>query len=74
MAATVKRKRSSQKRRMSQSSNRYDKLLTKFKKMKKFGGSFLVKSKETGLMSPAHTVSEANPSYKGVTIVKEKKS
>jgi ribosomal protein L32 len=50
-------------------SNRYDKVLTKMKKIKKFGGSFLVRSKTTGKLSPAHRVSKENPEYKGKQII-----
>jgi ribosomal protein L32 len=69
MGATPKRRRSSSKRRSTMGSNRYDKVLTKMKKIKKFGGSFLVRSKTTGKLSPAHRVSKENPEYKGKQII-----
>lgn len=69
MAATPKRRRSKAKQRSTRGADRYDKLLTKFKKMKKFGGSFLSKSKTTKKLAPSHRVSDNNPEYNSVKVV-----
>ena len=69
MAATMKHKRSSRRSKTTRSSDRYDKLLTKFKKIKKNGGSFLAKSNITGELVRPHTVEAKNPIYKDVKIL-----
>lgn len=76
MAATMKHRRSSRKRKTARGADRYDKVLKKLKKIKKSGGSFLAKSNLTNKYVPAHTVCEDNPEYNGVKVIspKEKKS
>jgi ribosomal protein L32 len=69
MAATPKHRRSSRKAKLSRSSNRYDKQLTRAKVIKKYGGSHLVKSKITGELVPAHRVSADHPEYKNIKII-----
>lgn len=73
MAPTMKHRRSKQKRKHKRGSNRYDKLLTKFKTMKSKGGSFLTKAKDSGEMVLPHRVSNKNQEYKGVKIVRDQK-
>lgn len=63
MAATPKHKRSASKRNSTRSSNRFDKLLTKFKKIKKYGGN-LVGVSNGGIIHPSHKVSKAFKSFK----------
>ena len=72
MAATMKHRRSKSKQRKTRGSERYDKLLRKFKKLKKKGGSFLIKSKITGELTLSHRVSKKNPEYNSVKVVNEK--
>jgi len=69
MAATMKHRRSASKRKKTRGDHRYDKILRKLKKIKKFGGSFLVESKETGELVPAHRVSKDNTEYKSVKVI-----
>lgn len=69
MAATPKRRRSTSKRGHARGANRYDKWLTKYKKIKKKGGSFLSKSKSTSKLVPSHKVSKDNPDYNGVKVI-----
>lgn len=73
MAATMKHRRSSSKRDKARGSNRYDKLLTKYKKLKKFGGSFLTRSKVTGELVPSHRVSKKNPEYNSVKVLQDER-
>ncbi len=68
MAATMKHRRSKSKRNSTRSSNRYDKLLTKFKKIKKQGGKTLAKT-STNKFVPPHTVTKDNPVYNGVKVL-----
>lgn len=72
MAATMKHRRSASKRRKTRGSNRYDKVLTRAKKIKKYGGSFLAKSKVSGKVAPAHRVSKRNSEYNSVKVTSEK--
>ncbi|GAB4284901.1 MAG: hypothetical protein Kow0081_2390 [Candidatus Dojkabacteria bacterium] len=72
MAATMKHRRSKSKRDKTRGDHRYDKVLRKFKKIKKLGGSMLVRSKITGELVPAHKVSNDNPEYKSVKVISEK--
>jgi len=72
MAATPKHRRSSQKKRTTRASNRYDVVLNKFRKMKKNGGKFVSKDSKTNKFAPSHKVSKANPEYKGLKVVKTK--
>mgnify|MGYP003465506861 CR=1 FL=1 len=72
MAATPKHRRSSSKKGSTRASNRYDKVLTKSKTIKKRGGKFLAVSSQTGKYYPAHTVCEDNPEYKGIKILSKK--
>ncbi len=65
----MKHRRSSSKRDKTRGSNRYDKLLTKFKTIKKNGGSFLAKSKISGELVPAHRVSKDNNEYNSVKVI-----
>lgn len=73
MAATPKHRRSSQKKRSTRASNRYDVVLTKSRKTKKFGGKLVSFNKELNKFAPSHRVSKENPEYKGIKIIKEKK-
>ena len=68
MAPTMKHRRSASKRKSTRASNRYDKLLSKFKKMKKYGGLKFHKN-----YAPSHKVSEENVEYKGVKVMNKKK-
>lgn len=71
MAATMKRRRSKSKRDKTRGDHRYDKQLRKAKKIKKFGGSFLVRSSITGELVPAHRVSKKHPEYNSVRVVRD---
>ncbi len=64
----MKHRRSASKRKSSRGSNRYDKVLTKFKKMKKLGGKSTASNK-----APSHRVTKENPVYKGVKVLNPKK-
>lgn len=70
MAATMKHRRSKSKRNKTRGSNRYDIVLTKAKKIKKFGGAFL--SKAGNAFVPPHMVTPENPEYNGVTVISKK--
>lgn len=72
MAATPKHRRSSQKKRSTRASNRYDVVLAKFRKMKKNGGKFVSLNKKANKYLPAHTATTDNPEYNGVKVVKTK--
>jgi ribosomal protein L32 len=72
MAATMKHRRSASKRNSTRGADRYDKALTKAKKIAKKGGSFLVKVKTSKSFVPSHTVCEDNPTYKGVKVLNPK--
>lgn len=72
MAATMKHRRSKSKRNKTRGSERYDKVLRKFKIIKKKGGSFLSRSKVTGELVPAHRVSKNNSEYNSVKVMSEK--
>lgn len=63
MGATPKHKRSKSKRNSTRASNRFDKLLTKFKKIKKYGGNLVGASKDGGI-HPSHRVSDTDKSFK----------
>ncbi len=69
MAATVKHRRSASKRDKTRGDHRYDKVLRKAKEIKKYGGSFLVKSK-SGELIPAHRITKSSPEYKKVKLKK----
>lgn len=71
MAATMKHRRSSSKRDKARGSNRYDKTLTKFKKMKKKGGRFVSKRID-GKTIVSHRVTAENPVYKNTKILQTK--
>lgn len=73
MAATPKHRRSASKARSTRASNRYDVVLNRFRKMKKFGGSSATVSKETGKIVLPHTVSDESSTYKGKKIINSKK-
>lgn len=68
----MKHRRSASKRNKARGSERYDKVLRKFKTMKKKGGKFLVKSKVTGELVPSHRVSKKNAEYNSVKVMREK--
>jgi len=72
MAATPKHRRSSQKKRSTRASQRYDVVLNQFRKMKKNGGKFLSLNKESNMLLPSHTVTKDNPEHKGVRVIKTK--
>ena len=72
MAATPKHRRSSQKKRSTRASNRYDVVLNVFRKMKKNGGKFVSKDPKSNKFAPSHKVSKENPEYKGLKVVKTK--
>jgi len=74
MAATMKTRRSSSKRKSTRGAERYDVRLRRAKKIKKSGGNFLVKSKVTGKKVPAHTVCKENFEYKGIKVLQPKES
>lgn len=69
MAATPKHRRSRQKARSTKASDRYNKLLTLAKKVKKKGGALFQLTKQ-GKPFKSHTVSENNKLYKGVKVLK----
>lgn len=69
MAATMKHRRSARKRNMTRSADRYDKTLTKFKKIKRYGGNALAVSSYSKKLAPAHRVSKLNPVYNGVKVL-----
>ncbi|MCA9380772.1 hypothetical protein KC678_00715 [Candidatus Dojkabacteria bacterium] len=71
MAATPKRRRSASKRNSTRAAERYDKQIRKAKKIKKFGGSHLVKSPVTGKLVPAHRATKKNPEYNSVKVMRE---
>ncbi|BCX13872.1 MAG: hypothetical protein KatS3mg085_404 [Candidatus Dojkabacteria bacterium] len=68
MAATMKHRRSSSKRKSTRGADRYDKLLKKFKKLRKYGGTFLIKAKNN-VKVPPHRVTKLNPEHKGVKVI-----
>lgn len=70
MGATPKHKRSKSKRNSARASDRYDKLLTRFKKTKKQGGS-VVNGSKSGI-HPSHRVSGLETSYKGRKVTLKK--
>lgn len=70
MGATPKHKRSKSKRNSARASDRFDKLLTKFKKVKKQGGS-VINATKAGI-HPSHRVSELETSYKGRKVTLKK--
>jgi ribosomal protein L32 len=72
MAATPKHRRSSQKKRSTRASNRYDVALTKARKVKKNGGKLVQLNKKTGKYTPSHMVSKENPEYKGIKVISKK--
>ncbi len=72
MAATPKHRRSSQKRRTTRASNRYDVVLNKFRKTKKNGGKLVSFDKSTNKYKPSHMATKENPEYKGLKVVKTK--
>ena len=72
MAATPKHRRSSQRKRSTRASNRYDVVLNMFRKMKKNGGKFVSKDSKTNKFQPSHLVSKENPEYKGIKIINKK--
>lgn len=74
MAATPKHRRSSSKKRSTRASNRYDVVLTKFRKIKKKGGTVVHLSTETGKFVPSHMVTPDSPTYKGVKIIHKTKN
>lgn len=69
MAATMKHRRSASKRKKTRGADRYDKTLTKFKRIKKAGGKALVLSKFSNKLVPSHRVSKDHPVYKGVKVM-----
>lgn len=69
MAATMKHKRSARRRRTTRGADRYDKTLTKFKRIKRYGGSALIVSKFSNKLVLAHRVSKDNPVYRGVKVM-----
>jgi len=69
MAATPKHRRSAQKARKTKASDRYDKLITLARKVKKFGG-MLFHVNKLGHPYKSHIVSKNNSTYKGVKIIK----
>ncbi len=71
MAATMKHRRSARRRKTTRGAERYDVVLRKFKKIKKFGGSFLVKSKVSKKLVPPHKASKNNAVYNTVKVLKE---
>jgi len=73
MAATPKHRRSRSKKRSTMASNRYDVVLTKFRKLKKKGGSIVSISKESGVAVPSHMVTLDHTEYKGVKVISKKK-
>jgi ribosomal protein S19 len=73
MTATMKHRRSSSKRGSARGADRYDKLLKKIKKMKKYGGSFFVKIAGKNVITLPHRVTKDNPEYKGVKVISTKK-
>lgn len=72
MAATMKHRRSSSKKRSTRAADRYDAQLKKFKKIKKYGGLPVVKvaGKKVALVS--HRVTKQNPIYRGVKVIATK--
>lgn len=71
MAATMKHRRSKSKRKSTRGADRYDKILRKYKKMKKLGGSFFVKGKNDSEARLSHRVDKDNVEYKNVKVVRE---
>lgn len=69
MAATMKTKRSARRRKTTRGSDRYDVVLKKFKKTKKFGGKLVNKTKGGKLYHPSHMVTPENPTYKGIKVI-----
>lgn len=67
MAPTMKHRRSKSKRNSTRGADRYDKVLTKFKKIKRLGGS-ITKVENNQKVLP-HRVSKKNPEYKGVKVI-----
>lgn len=73
MAATPKHRRSSSKKMSTRASQRYDVLLAKARKIKKFGGKLVQVSKENGKFFKSHRISENNPTHKGINIISKSK-
>jgi len=71
MAATMKHRRSASKSKMTKAADRYDVQLKKYKKIKKKGGSPVVKLGAKNY-HPAHRVSKENPEYKGYKFISTK--
>lgn len=69
MAATPKHRRSKQKARTTKASDRYDKLITLARKVKKKGGALFQINKQ-GKPYKSHTVGENNKVYKEIKILK----
>lgn len=75
MAATPKHRRSRSKARSTKASNRYDQLLNKFRKIKKKGGTFLIKNKSESIADDLnkyklpHKVDKNNPYHKNIKII-----
>ncbi|MDQ6985153.1 MAG: hypothetical protein Q9M91_01235 [Candidatus Dojkabacteria bacterium] len=72
MAATMKHRRSSRRRKTTRGADRYDAVLTKFKKIKKFGGSPVIKLRKGVKATLSHRVTKENPTYKGVKVITSK--
>ncbi len=72
MAATMKHRRSSRRKKTTRGADRYDVLLKKVKRIKKSGGSPLTRSKSSSALVPSHRVTPESPSYKGVKVISEK--
>lgn len=70
MAPTMKHRRSSSKRKSKRGANRYDKILTKFKKIKKLGGT--VVREKNGKNALPHRVTKENPEHKGEKVIIKK--
>ena len=70
MAATPKHRRSSSKARSTRASNRYDKLLNKFRHIKKHGGTFLMLLKDmSGKLVIKNRLHKNNPIHKDKQII-----
>ncbi len=68
MAATPKHRRSLQKARSTKASDRYNKLITLARKVKKCGGTLFSLNKK-GYSFKAHVVSKNNKVYKNVKVL-----
>lgn len=69
MAATMKHRRSSRRRKTTRGADRYDAVLKKVKKVKRNGGTLVNKLKAGKKYSPSHMVTPDNPIYKGVRVI-----